>query len=647
MKKRDRLFAYGISRLIKLLLLSCLLIAQSGYAQDTVSLKTVEIRTNKEELGQIGKKIEPIDSLAKDQNRLNSIGDLLTMNSGIFIKNYGPGAIATTAFRGGNASQTAVLWNGFNIQNAMLGQSDLALMPSILFETIDVEYGGSSSLWGSGAVAGSIHLGNKHLFKQGIKTSTHLNRGSFGQMGAATSFLISKERFISSTKLYLNNSVNNFTYRDTSDKEKPFKQQKSGEYSFIGFMQELKFLIKTTQILTVNAWLNSNKRHLPGYNLQEQTKTYQKDDAIRLTGNWIYTKTKFKSALKAGFFKDAIYYDDSLTSVSSKSKSNVIIAENENYWEWNKNNQLNFGVNYTSSKANSNNYINEKTISKTSVLVGNKFSLIKNKLIAYTAARIEFLSVGALPLTGNASINYKPIEEIALMFSAAKVYRQPTLNELYWLPGGNVRLKPEQGYTLEGSVNCRKQIKKMTYFMSASIYSREINDWILWISGSGSNPSPINLQKVWSRGTETTWKINYNEKKWKAASGIITTYVLSTVKGTDRDNDNTLGRQLIYTPRYQVNANFSLTFQKINLTYYYQYVGYRYTNSDNSEWINPYHISSLRFNNSFTSGNTKVVLFVSCNNLLNANYSSIAGRPMPLRNFELGINLQTGNEIKH
>ena len=149
------------------------------YSQDTISLKTIDVITLKENISQIGKKIEPIDSIIKQQFKFNSVADLLNLNSSIFIKNYGPGGLSSSAFRGGNASQTAILWNGLNIQNAMLGQCDLTLMPNLLFENIQIEYGGSSSLWGSGAVGGSIHLNNNLEFNKGLQINTNIGSGSF------------------------------------------------------------------------------------------------------------------------------------------------------------------------------------------------------------------------------------------------------------------------------------------------------------------------------------------------------------------------------------------------------------------------------------------------------------------------------------
>ena len=611
------------------------------FGQDTVSLNSVEVIANKIELSQIGKKTEQIDSTIKQQFKFNSIGDLLNLTSTIFIKNYGPGALSTSSFRGGNASQTAILWNGFNIQNAMLGQTDLTLMPSFLFENIEIEYGGSSSLWGSGAVGGSVHLKNTSSFNKGFYTSTSIGSGSYGLRNLSANITFSKRRFISSTKIYNNSSVNNYKYTDTLDKQNPIKHQKNAAYNFFGLMQEFKFLINSHQMLSFNTWVNAGQRRLPSADLNTESKIYQTDAVSRITANWNYNNRNFKSIIRSGLFIDKINYTDSLAQLFSKSNSQTIILENENYYTWAKHHQLNFGVNFSSSSALTNNYESTKSLSKVSLLVGNKFSFLNDRLLTYASTRLDYFSVGTLPITGNISTEYNITKKILLMINGAKVYRQPTLNELYWLPGGNINLKPEEGYTFEGTVKYKIQSNNFLFTFTGAAYSRKISNWILWLPGVNGNPSPTNIQQVWSRGTETTWNLNYLKNKIRVNLNVLSGYVLSTVESNNQENNNSVSKQLIYTPRYTLNSTLLIGYGNTALTYFNQYIGYRFTTSDNSQWLNPYQISSLRLNYSINFKAINFVVFGACNNLFDKNYNILLGRPMPLRNYEIGITLQT------
>jgi vitamin B12 transporter len=641
-----KLCACGLCITIKPLTLLCLFITVYAVGQDTVLLNLIEVRAKKIELASIGKKYETIDSILKQQFKFNSIVDVLSFNSPIYIKSYGPGALATTAFRGGNASQTAVLWNGLNIQNAMLGQADLALMPVILFNDIGVEYGGSSSLFGSGAIGGSIHLNNKNTFNTGFVTATNLGVGNFGLKNASTKILISKARFVSSTKVYTSYSENNFTYKDTLDKEQPIKQQKNAGYNFKGLMQEFNYLINSKQSISANAWINANNRRLPATNLTSDGKTYQYDAATRCNVNWDYTGAKLKSLLRAAVFIDRIDYTDSLTAIFSKSKTQTLIAENENYIPW-KQHQLNVGVNFSSSTGVTNNYEGIKSLQRLSFLAGNKFSFLHGKFLMYVSGRAEYFSVGALPITGNLALEYHLFKNIIAKASINKVYRQPTLNELYWQPGGNINLKPEQGFAFDGELNYKKQYGHVLFFVSGAAYSRKIQDWILWTPGANGNPSPINVQQVWSRGSETSWRVHYQKNKMNLSIGFLTAYVVSTTELSRQENSNAVGKQLIYTPRYTANGNFSIGYDNWQLTYFHQYIGYRFTSTDNTQWLNPYYLASLRINYNLSVKQLHLALFSAANNLFNTNYAIILGKPMPLRNYEIGITLQTTSKTNN
>jgi vitamin B12 transporter len=612
-----------------------------------VALKDVEVSAGKIALSEIGKKIEQIDTLVKDQFRYQAVSDLLSYNTSVFVKNYGPGGLATTAFRGGSAVQTAVLWNGFNLQNAMLGQADLALMPAVLFEEVGVEYGGSSSLWGSGAVAGSIHLNNKTAFSKGTSFRLNLGGGSFGASNLSGALSFSKKRIVSSTKFYTSQARNNFRYLDTLDKEQPLKRQKDASWHFKGLMQEVRFLVNARQIISVNAWLNSNERRLPAYDPSRDSKASQGDQAARLTANWTYVQRTFRSVVRAAYFADRIRYADSLSGVYSDSRVQTRMLENENYFTLHRNYQLNVSLNGMSSLATAENYEGQRMLNRASLLLGNKLSLMNGRLLAYGSARFEYFSVGALPLTGNIALEYQLSRHFSAKVNTARVYRQPSLNELYWVPGGNVNLKPEQGYTGEGELTFSRQGKHTSIRISGSAYSRVIDNWILWVPGVNGNPAPVNLQKVWSRGTETTWKLRYQKQKLRAGYQFITGYVLSTVKESRHEHDDSRGKQLIYTPRYTVNGSIFLGYGQVDLFFFHQYSGYRFTTSDNRNWLDPYHLSSLRLSGGIRAGKMKLNLFAACNNLFNVSYAVMAGRPMPLRNYEAGISIHINQPNKH
>jgi vitamin B12 transporter len=623
-----------------------LLFATSLQAQDTIKLIAAEVIAGKYAWSHSSKKSQELEASALEQFRLGSVAELLSFHSPIFIKSYGPGATASTSFRGGSAAHTAVLWNGFNLQNAMLGQTDLSLLPSFLFDNTTIEYGGSSALWGSGAVAGSIQLNNRSAFGKGLSVSTDLGAASFGTFNANTKIELSRERFVSSSKFYLRQSQNDFQYKDPYNVNSDFLRQKNAAYLFSGVFQELRFRMPKNQLLSLNLWANNNIRQLPPVNISAQNKAQQRDAALRLTTDWSLIKKQFKCSIRSAYFNELINFNDSLLAIESRNKTETFILENENFFELSQTQQISLGANVTANTVHSNNYMQNTHVLKTAVLCGYKKFMFDKNLLLLANGRVEYFSAGILPLTGSTGLEYTLGHSVKLSVNAGRVYRQPTLNELYWIPGGNSLLKAEEGYSFEGTINYKIEKERLSLLVSAAAFNRNIDNWILWVPGERGNPSPVNIQEVWSRGTETSWSLKFSnhksdKRKFTAGLTVNTAYVLSTVQQSKQENSGLAGKQLVYTPRYTANANLYLAIKNSSLHYSHQYNGYRFTTGDNTEWLEPFQLASLRLSQDVHSTGYLFKLFASCNNLYNQSYAIIRGRPMPLRYFEIGLSMQT------
>ena len=116
-----------------------------------------------------GTNIKKTDSSILQINRNNFITDILQQQSLISIKSYGGGSLANASVRGSGPEHTAILWNGFNLQSSMNGQSDIALLPALFADELYVQYGGSGAVWGSGVVGGALVLNNSCKFNDGTK----------------------------------------------------------------------------------------------------------------------------------------------------------------------------------------------------------------------------------------------------------------------------------------------------------------------------------------------------------------------------------------------------------------------------------------------------------------------------------------------
>ncbi|MES2130982.1 MAG: TonB-dependent receptor [Bacteroidota bacterium] len=631
----------------------CIMLSFSVRAQtkDTSSYPLMEviIEHHKQEVLQPSKKNVEMDSTVLSRYSASSLADMLAAQSTIHIKSYGNGNIATTSFRGGNASHTALLWNGLNIQNAMLGQFDLSIVPTLFFDNVNLEYGGGSALWGSGAIGGSIHLENKLAFDRGFKTKLQMSLGSFDTKKIAATVLLSYKKIASSTRIYYNSSKNDYSYKDTIDKENPNKKITHADYTMKGLMQEVSFIPFAWQKINVRLWYNLANRNLPSYT-SYISKQSQEDENLKLNADWNYNRRKLNSTLRFAYFKDKLNYTDSISQIYSKTTVNTVIGESDNIYT-HHNHTFNFGANYTQYQSHmpvtvkryngeEHDSLTQHLQTKFALFVAYRVSLFKSKLNYNIAVRKEFTNQTVIPFTGNTGIRYQLIKPLALKINANRSYRQPTLNDLYWPQGGNLSLKPEDSYEVDGGAEFKKTKNNFSFLVEGTFFNRHTTNWIIWLPTSSNYFSPRNIAKVYSRGAETRTELGYTKKDIGVKLILNTAYVLSTNQTATNENDNAVGRQLIYTPRYTGQSTLIGTYKTVTVLFSQSYTGYRFTSTDNTTWLNPYYIANLKLKYSYAFNSVAVEFFGGINNLFNKNYTVVANRPMALRNYEAGLSLQ-------
>ena len=144
--------------------------------------------------------------------------------------------------------------------------------------------------------------------------------------------------------------------------------------------------------------------------------------------------------------------------------------------------------------------------------------------------------------------------------------------------------------------------------------------------------------EVWSRGLETRTELNYTLKDLNVKLSLLSGYVLSTNEKKKSENDLSVGKQIIYVPIYSGSGKLSVSYKSFKLCYSQSYTGYRYTSSDNSQYLTPYTLAYIymAYNFKFQKFNTD--FFIRLNNIFNENYQVVMNRAMPLINYQLGLN---------
>src|SRR5690606_9651364 len=167
------------------IILAFFLCTASAYAQlDSIQhLPEVMLTDSKLVHFSKGFKLEKLNDSIIERNA-TSLTETLRYNSSIYFKENGFGMVSSPSFRGTNAAQTAVIWNGININSIFTGQTDFNTISPLNYDEIAIRSGGGGVQYGSGAVGGSIHLNNTYSFKKINSTKVGLHSGSFSTVGA-------------------------------------------------------------------------------------------------------------------------------------------------------------------------------------------------------------------------------------------------------------------------------------------------------------------------------------------------------------------------------------------------------------------------------------------------------------------------------
>lgn len=583
-----------------------------------------------------GQKVTTIDSITLQQYQFQSVANLLSQQSPAFIKTYGINGLATLNFRGASAAQSQVFWNGVPLQNAALGISDVSLLPVSLMNKVHIVYGSSAAMWGSGNVGGALVVENEKPYfsdSMALHHAVYAVAGSFNQYQLGGRSVLSADRWYIAANGFYQSAHNNFSYTDNGAKK---YMDNAALNSGVGLLQVAHKLDEENTI-GITAWYQQYYREIPRALFEAQSQKNQRDESIRLLADWNYAGRKLNISSKLSYIRDYMHYRDTMALLNSKNSSNQIYAELGFNYRFNSHHRFLLSLPVIIAWVDSAAVKSTNTQNRFAAAVNYLFSHFNDKLHIAFNIRGEVVDRNSFLLPGvNAS--YALTDWLQLKINAQRTYRVPTLNELYYNPGGNRNLKPEQGWSIDGgyAVNTRNTLR-LVFNHELSVFNRMIDNWILWFGGAIWTPH--NIATVHSRGVETDNKLAFNIKKWKLHIGVNTAYVLSTTVSSYIAGDGSISKQIPYSPRYNGQANIGFSYKALYVNYNHTYTGYRFITVDESQWLMPYNTGNVQLLYTLPFKAHSLQFTAQCNNIWNRQYQVVNARPMPAINWLFGLRL--------
>lgn len=623
--------------------------SQSIKTDSTYMLAPVNISANRLSDFSIGISKTKFDSTLLNIYSAATLSELLADQSSIYIKNYGVGSTATISFRGSGASHTGVFWNGVPVNGPMMGLSDFSLLPVFMIGSVEVQHGGAGTLYGSGVIGGSIHLNSDPVFESKIRTSLQQSIGSYGNYLTGFSSTYGNSKWQGSSKIMHHQSKNNFPFINTAEYGAPLRTQSNAALARYGLVQEIHYKPTSSQVFSARAWYQHSNRQIPPAMTMGTNKSFQNDYSLRLLLQYKKISEKGSVNVRSSLIRDNIQYVDSLLILNQQTKE-FLKSESNSYnsfteleikRDMGKNIVFNAGGNVTYFNAFTASYSQPQKQLRTALFTSLIIKSTSSKWKGVLGLRQEFLTGYHVPFVPSVGFEGSLIKHLHINGNVSKNYRIPTLNDRYWVPGGNPDLTPENGWSEELGLCLKSEENpgKFTYILSTTLYNSIVENWILWVPNSNGIWSPENLNKVWSRGWENSGKITLHHNDWNFNFSGSYTFSLSSNEKASSPTDVTAGRQLIYVPYENAQVFVKTDYKNITFGYNQTYTGARYTLSDNSKFLPPYSLGNIIVSKVFKFSTNNLNIQFQAKNIFNVSYQTIEWRAMPGRNYLITLSL--------
>jgi len=621
--------------------------AQTSITDSVYTIKGIDVYGIRLEDFAIGASVQRFDSTALRIHKTESLSDLLSF-SGVNIKSNGAGGLSSLMLRGGGSSHTAIVWNGLNIQSPMSGSLDFSIFPVNMFNSVKLQYGGSGTLFGSGAVAGVVHLSSGNLFTIPNGVSFTAGYGSASCRNGLVNLKLGNNKAASSLKVFFLSSDNDYEFYNSTKSHSPKERITNAGALQFGIIGDEAFRLTRSTSWNLSGWYQkSNKDLQTRMSNTVPDSSNQKDNQLYASSNIKYTKEKFSFNVKNGFLFGEIVYNDPVNDLKTNNHFNSFINEVESRVKIASNHELLAAINHTTELAYSGDYsTKDAKRDRTSLFGSYKIALYNNRLKTVFSFRNEFIDSKATPIVYSAGIDYLAFKHLTVKGNLSKNYKLPTLNDLYWgntpFAAGNPNLKPESGWSGELGVDYRIAIQKYQLESSITLFQTYINDWIIWLPTLIDNASkwkPFNVDKGNTYGSEIKLATAIPFNRITLFVDGFYTYTHSRIFR----NGSSVGQPMIYTPSNKISGSFTLKYLNLFVRYSHTYTGERFIDNVSIP-LHYYNLGDISSGYQLKLKSIRAEFNFKVHNIWNTDYQLTASYAMPLRYYSLALTVDINSK---
>lgn len=617
----------------------------------------------------VQKEIFPVQELSgKQLHQLSShnVADALRYFSGIQIKDYGGvGGLKTVNIRSMGTNHVGVFYDGIELGNAQNGTVDLGRFSLDNMESVTLYNGQKSAIFQPAkdfGSSGSIYLQTRTpQFEEGKKYNVRASfkTGSFGvanpsvlweqKLGQRISSSFSAEYLHSSGKY-------KFTYRMQEGYDTTAVRQ-NGDLNALrvegGLFGQLK-----QGYWKAKAYLYNSERGYPGAIVRNKFshEDRQWDTNFFTQGTFKKDFTQWYSLLaNAKYAYDYLHYladpkkDESLMYVNNHYYQQEVytsVANRFNLFPWW---EASFSADYQFNLLNSD--LRDFVYPRRHTLLASIATAMRFKQVELQASLLETFvhdTSSGTPapdkqkLTPSFFVSWRPFPQSGLNLRGfyKRIFRMPTLNDLYYTFIGNINLEPEfttqydLGFTYSRTFN-NTWLRSLE--VQTDVYYNEVENKIVATPTSNFfRWTMVNLGNVEIRGVDVALQTGWKIGRDLTVSNRIN-YTYQRAQDFTDPKSEFYGGQIPYIPWHSGSAVVNLQWRSWEANYSFIYTGERYSSQANIPYNYqlPWYTSDFSVSKGLKVWKGDLKLTLEVNNLLNQQYEVVICYPMPGTNFKL------------
>ncbi len=610
--------------------------------------------------------VVPVQELRGDELRTlssYSVADALRFFSGVQVKDYGGvGGLKTVNVRGMGSQHVAVFYDNVELHNAQNGVVDLGRFSLSDIEAVSLYNGERSRLLqpaqnyaSQSAVylqsrrphfANSGNFGIRAGFKAGSFSTLNPSLRLDLRLSSKVSTSLSAE-YLSTSGRYRFRYATRGGYDTTATRRGSDLEAWRTEWSVFGSSGRGQWHMKT--------YFYRSQRGLPGAVVRGQTTRAdrQGDTNFMWQGQWQRRLApRYRLLLTAKYAYDYLHFLSDPRLDVSAMYANLRFRQQEAYVsmahelefsrEWSvalasdfRHNHLNASGFSQFAYPSRQTWLNSVAARWHNSRLDVMASVLSSLVFDHVRSGESMPSRSELSPSLAASWWTSPQRRSRLHVLAKRVFRMPTLNDLYYTMVGNAHLQPERAWQVSagGVFNLIDRprhdasgFRVHALSLQADAYWNRVSHKIVAMPTSNQfRWTMLNLGKVDVKGMELKALLAANLGEWSFESRA--TYTLERAVDVTSHNDACYGDQIPYMPRHSGSLVASLSWRTWRLNYSFIYTGGRYDQRANipENHLPAWYTNDVALARSFSFGQVSIEL----NNIFNQKYDIVKGYPMP------------------